>query len=132
MPDPTPSALSRRERQILDVLYARGRATAAEVLAALPDAPSYSAVRALLRVLEDKGHVVHEVDDGAGRAYVYRPAVAAARARRSALRHLVTTFFGGSAAQAAAALLDLDGSRLTPDEAARLADLIARARREGR
>ncbi|HEY9230230.1 MAG TPA: BlaI/MecI/CopY family transcriptional regulator, partial [Gemmatimonadaceae bacterium] len=95
--------LSRRERQIMDVIYRRGRATAAEVLQDIPDPPSYSAVRALLRLLEEKGHVHHEQD---GPRYVYAPTVNRDRARRSALKHVVRTFFDGSATDAVAALLD--------------------------
>lgn len=95
--------LSRRERQILDILYARGTATAADVLEALPDPPSYSAVRALLRILEEKGHARHETQ---GARYVYLPTVPRERARNSALTRIVQTFFNGSAAQAAAALVD--------------------------
>ena len=121
--------LSRRERQIMDVLFRQGRATVAEVLAGMPDPPSYSAVRALLRVLEDKGHVLHEED---GRAYVYRPTVARETARRSALKHLLNTFFDGSAEQAVAALLDLSGPKLSSDELGRLAGQIERAKGEGR
>jgi predicted transcriptional regulator len=121
--------LSRRERQIMDVLFRQGRATVAEVLAGMPDPPSYSAVRALLRVLEDKGHALHEED---GRAYVYRPTVARETARRSALKHLLHTFFDGSAEQAVAALLDLSGPKLSPDELGRLAGQIERAKGEGR
>lgn len=121
--------LSRRERQIMDVIYRLGRATAAEVLENLPDAPSYSAVRALLRVLEDKGHVKHAED---GPRYVYLPTVPREKARRSALRQLVNTFFDGSAEQAVAALLDLSSDRLSPDELDRLAGVIASARKEGR
>src|SRR5919106_6365893 len=95
--------LSRRERQILDILYAKSSATAAEVREALPDPPSYSAVRALLRILEEKGHARHETE---GTRYVYLPSVPRENARTSALFRLVTTFFDGSAAQAAAALVD--------------------------
>src|SRR5919107_5937259 len=95
--------LSRRERQIIDILYANGRATAAEVQAALPEPPSYSAVRAMLRILEEKGHVRHEQD---GPRYVYLPTVAADRAQKTALRHVLHTFFNGSAEQAMSALLD--------------------------
>src|SRR4051795_7900251 len=105
--------LSRRERQIIDILYANGRATAAEVQAALPDPPSYSAVRALLRILEDKGHVRHEQD---GPRYVYVPRHTLLNARRSALRHVVQTFFEGSTEQAMAALIDENGRRLSDDE----------------
>jgi len=119
--------LSRRERQILDILYAKGTATAAEVLDALPDPPSYSAVRALLRILEDKGHARHEAQ---GTRYVYLPMVPRERARNSALSRIVKTFFDGSAAQAAAALVD-SGS-LSDDELAKLSSLIERARKEGR
>src|ERR687892_1753081 len=95
--------LSRRERQIVDILYSQGRATAAEVQAALPDPPSYSAVRAMLRILEEKGHVRHEQD---GPRYVYVPTVTRDRAKRSALRHVLQTFFDGSTEQAITALLD--------------------------
>lgn len=119
--------LSRRERQILDILYARGTATAAGVLAALPDPPSYSAVRALLRILEEKGHARHEAQ---GTRYLYLPMVPRERARSSALSRIVKTFFDGSAAQAAAALVD-SGS-LSDDELAKLSALIERARKEGR
>ncbi|MDP2321911.1 MAG: BlaI/MecI/CopY family transcriptional regulator [Acidobacteriota bacterium] len=119
--------LSRRERQILDILYAKGTATAAEVLDALPDPPTYSAVRALLRILEDKGHARHEAQ---GTRYVYLPMVPRERARNSALSRIVKTFFDGSAAQAAAALVD-SGS-LSDDELAKLSKLIERARKEGR
>lgn len=125
----TPAGLSRRERQIMDLLFQRGRATAAEVMAGMPDPPSYSAVRAMLRTLEDKGHVRHEED---GRAYVYRPTVAREQASSSALRHLVKTFFGGSTEQAVAALLDLNGGRLSEAELERLSTLVETARKEGR
>jgi len=123
----TNDPLSRRERQILDILYAKGAATAAEVQEALPDPPSYSAVRALLRVLEEKGHARHESQ---GTRYVYLPMVPRERARNSALSRIVKTFFDGSAAQAAAALVD-SGS-LSDDELAKLSSLIERARKEGR
>ena len=129
MSDQKLRALSRRERQIIDLLYQRGRATAAEVQAGLPDAPSYSAVRALLRTLEDKGLATHDED---GRTYVYRPTVPRDQARTSALKHLVTTFFGGSPEQAVAALLDLNGPRLSPDALDRMAKLVEKAKREGR
>lgn len=120
--------LSRRERQIMDFLYQRGRATAAEVQAGLPEPPSYSTVRALLRVLEDKGHVRHEEE---GPRYVYLPSVTRDRAKRSALRHVVRTFFDGSPEQVVAALLDDRSTQLSEDELTRLARLIARARQEG-
>jgi predicted transcriptional regulator len=119
--------LSRRERQILDILYAKGSATAAEVLSALPDPPSYSAVRALLRILEEKGHARHESQ---GTKYIYLPLVPRESARNSALTRIVQTFFDGSAGQAAAALVD-SGS-LSDEELTRLSALIDRARKEGR
>ena len=121
--------LSRREREIMDVIYRAGRATAAEVLEQLADPPSYSAVRALLRVLEEKGHLRHEED---GPRYVFLPTVPRERARRSALRQLLHTFFDGSTEQAVAALLDLPSTRLSDAELARLSRLIADARKEGR
>src|SRR3954465_15215613 len=102
--------LSRRERQIIDILYAKGRATAADVQTALPDPPSYSAVRAMLRILEEKGHVRHEQD---GPRYVYVPTVAADRAKKTAIRHVLRTFFNGSAEQALSALLDQTDTRLS-------------------
>lgn len=120
--------LSRRERQIVDALYRLGRASAAEVRAELPDAPSYSAVRALLRILEDKGHVRHEQD---GPRYVYAPTVARDSAKRYAMRHLLHTFFDGSAAQAMSALLDVSSSRLSDSELDRLEQLIDQARKQG-
>lgn len=122
-----PEQLSRRERQIMDVIYARGQASAAEVAKALPDPPSYSAVRALLRILEQKGHLRHLEQ---GPRYVFLPTVSRDRARRSALRNLVTTFFDGSPAQAAAALIDQ--AALSDEDVTRLADLIDKARNEGR
>jgi predicted transcriptional regulator len=125
----TNTQLSRREREIMDVIYRTGRATAAEVLDQLADPPSYSAVRALLRVLEEKGHVRHEED---GPRYVFVPTVPRERARASALRQLLHTFFDGSTEQAVAALLDLSSTRLSDAELARLSQLIADARKEGR
>jgi len=119
---------SRRERQILDILYQRGQATAAEVQAALPEPPSYSAVRALLRILEEKGHVRHQHD---GPRYVYVPTVARDNAQRSALKHVLQTFFDGSAEQAISALLDENSSRLSSAELDRLARLIDGARKSG-
>ena len=120
--------LSRRERQILDILYKHGRATAADVQAALPEPPSYSAVRALLRILEEKGHVRHEQD---GPRYMYLPTVAHDNAQRSALRHILQTFFNGSAEQAISALLDDHSTRLSSAELDRLAHLIDHARKSG-
>ena len=121
-------ALSRRERQIMDILYRRTRATAAEVMADLPGDPSYSTVRTQLRVLEQKGHVHHEEQ---GLRYIYLPAVPRHAARKSALRHLVETFFDGSAEKVVAALLGGDGTRLTDEELDRMAALIAKTRKEG-
>src|SRR5687768_8565018 len=120
--------LSRRERQILDILYQRGQATAAEVQTELPEPPSYSAVRALLRILEEKGHVRHEQD---GPRYVYLPTVGRDNAQRSAMRHMLQTFFDGSAEQAISALLDDSSARLSPAELDRLARMIDTARKSG-
>jgi predicted transcriptional regulator len=128
MSQSAPLQVSRRERQIMDALYRLGSATAAEVLEQMPEPPSYSAVRAMLRVLEDKGHVRHEQQ---GPRYVYMPTVAREKARRSALSHLVKTFFDGSTERAVAALLDSD-SRLSSDELDRLQEMLERARAEGR
>ena len=128
MPRTIHQDLSRRERQILDILYQSGRATAAEVQTALPDPPSYSAVRALLRILEEKGHVRHEQD---GPRYVYAPTLARNNAQRSALRHILQTFFDGSAEQAISALLDDQSARLSSAELDRLASLIDHARKSG-
>jgi BlaI family transcriptional regulator, penicillinase repressor len=120
--------LSRRERQILDILYQRGQATAADVQAALPEPPSYSAVRALLRILEEKGHVRHEQD---GPRYVYLPTVAHDNAQRSALRHILQTFFNGSAEQAISALLGDASGKMSSAELDRLARMIDTARKSG-
>lgn len=119
--------LSRRERQIMDALFRLGRATAAEVREAMPDPPSYSAVRAQLRTLEEKGHLRHEEE---GLRYVYVPKTRPEQARKRALSHLIDTFFGGSAADAAAALLD--ASRLEAGEIDRLQAVIDKARKGGR
>jgi BlaI family penicillinase repressor len=119
--------LSRRERQILDILYHRGKATAAEILASLPDPPGYSAIRALLRILEEKGHVKHHQD---GVRYVFLPVVPRKKASIEALKHLLETFFDGSAANAAEALVDGSTARLAPEELDRLEQLIAQARKE--
>jgi BlaI family transcriptional regulator, penicillinase repressor len=128
MTTPTHLDLSRRERQIIDILYANGQATAAEVQSLLPDPPSYSAVRAMLRILEDKGHVRHFQD---GPRYLYVPTVARDNAKRSAMRHMLQTFFDGSAEQAISALLDDSSARLSDAELDRLARLIEQARRNG-
>jgi len=121
-------SLSRRERQILDILYARGRATSAEILATLPDPPSYSTTRALLRILEQKGHVRHEED---GPRYVFIPCVPRQEASVMALRHVLNTFFDGSAVAAAATLVDGSASKLSAEELDRLKVRIEHARRRG-
>ncbi|HKO15868.1 MAG TPA: BlaI/MecI/CopY family transcriptional regulator [Gemmatimonadaceae bacterium] len=121
--------LGRRERQIMDVVYRLGRATVAEVREQLPDPPSYSAVRGMLRLLEEKQRLTHEQD---GLRYVYRPTVGREQARRSALRHLVHTFFGGSPERAVAALLEMSDAELTAADKARLTKLVAQAKAEGR
>jgi BlaI family penicillinase repressor len=128
MAAPLTSALARRERQIMDILYRRGRATANDVMADLPGDPSYSTVRTQLRVLESKGHVRHEEE---GLRYVYMPALPRRVARKSALRHLVDTFFEGSTEKVVGALLGGDGGRVSDDELARIAELVANARKEG-
>jgi len=125
----SPAGLSRRERQIMDILYQRGKAAAAEVLDAMPDPPSYSAVRAMLRVLEEKGHVKHQSE---GLRYVYVPTVPRDRAKRSAVKHLMETFFHESPEQVVAALLDVSASRLTREELDRMAAMIDRAKKEGK
>jgi BlaI family transcriptional regulator, penicillinase repressor len=129
MSKPLHAVLTRRERQIMDILYRRGRATAAEVMDELPGEPTSSTVRTQLRVLEEKGHVRHEEE---GLRYVYMPAVARTAARKSALRHLVDTFFDGSAENVVAALLGGAGARVSEEELQRIADLVARARKEGK
>lgn len=121
--------LSRRERQIMDFLYRVGKATAADVMEGIPDAPSYSAVRALLRILEQKGHIRHEEE---GRAYVYMPLARRADARQSALSHLLKTFFDNSAEQAVAALLAIKGQKMSDAELERMSRMIDAAKSEGR
>ncbi len=128
MPAGHDARLSRRERQIMEIIYRNGRAAAAEVLEALPDPPSYSTVRALLRILEEKGHLRH-VKDGA--RYVYSPLKARSRAGRTALQQVLDTFFEGSTEKAVAALLDLNQQELPETELDRMASLIEDARREG-
>ena len=113
---------------MMDILYRRGRASASEIQAEMPDAPSYSAVRATLRILEEKGHLRHE---GEGLKYVYLPVVAREKATRSALSHLVDTFFGGSAEKAVVALLDSSSSSLSAAELDRIAEMIEKAKKEG-
>jgi predicted transcriptional regulator len=126
---PDNQTLSRRERQIMDILYRLGSATAAEVKENLADAPSYSAVRALLRILEDKGHLKHAYD---GPRYVYAPVVSRPVAQKSALKQMVKTFFDGSASNAVAALLDMSGEDLSEAELNRLARIVDQAKREGK
>jgi BlaI family penicillinase repressor len=121
--------LSRRERQIMEILYSRGKASASEVREAMEDAPGYSAVRAMLRVLEEKGHVKHQAE---GLKYVYVPVIAREKAKRSAVKHILDTFFAGSPEQIVAALLDVSAARLTKEELDRMADLIEKAKREGK
>jgi BlaI family penicillinase repressor len=125
---PKPNALSRRERQIMDILYRLESASVGQVLAEIVGKPSYSTVRAQLRVLEEKGHVRHEEH---GLRYVYAPAVPRDVASRSALRHLVETFFDGSTEKVVAALLGGEVARISPDELDRLARLISKGRKEG-
>jgi len=129
MTKPDSTKLTRREREIMDILHRRGRATAHEVLADLGDPPSYSAVRTFLRLLEERGHAKHVQD---GMAYVYSPVASRADAKRSALAHVVRTFFAGSVEQAVAALVDSSKSKLTREELDRIAEHIARAKKEGR
>lgn len=121
--------LSPRERQVMDALYRRDEATVSDILDELEDPPSYSAVRAVLRVLEEKGHVRHRQD---GPRYVYRPTIAAEKARRNALSHLVRTFFDGSAERAAVALLEMSDTELPDEVVERLAERVERAKKEGR
>jgi BlaI family penicillinase repressor len=125
MPPKTSLHLSRRERQIMDIIYARGEAAAAEVHEALPDAPSYSAVRTLLRILEEKGHLKHRED---GPRYVFMPTEPRARASRSALKRVVQTFFDGSLASAVAALVDGEGGKVSAEELQRIEAIIQSAK----
>jgi BlaI family penicillinase repressor len=125
----SPGGLSRRERQIMDILYQRGKSSASEVLEAMADPPGYSAVRAMLRVLEEKGHVRHQAE---GLKYVYVPTVARDKAKRSAVKHLLDTFFKDAPEQVVAALLDVSSTRLTRAELDRMAEMIEKARREGK
>lgn len=121
--------LSRRERQIMDLLFQRGKASVGEVMDGIPDPPGYSAVRATLRTLEQKGRVTHEED---GRAYIYRPTIRRDAARKSALTHVLKTFFDNSAEQAVAALLELKGPRISEAELDRVSRLVENAKKEGR
>jgi predicted transcriptional regulator len=124
-----PEGLSRRERQIMDILFRQGKASASEVREAMADAPSYSAVRAMLRVLEEKGHVRHQAE---GLKYVYLPTVGREKAKRSAVKHVLDTFFSGSPEQIVAALLDVASTRLTREELDRMSQMIEAAKKEGK
>jgi BlaI family penicillinase repressor len=123
------SGLSRRERQIMEILFQRGKASASEVREAMADAPSYSAVRAMLRILEEKGHLKHQEE---GLKYVYTPTVGRDKAKRSAVKHLLDTFFNGSPEQTMAALLDVSSTRLTREELDRMSAMIEKAKEEGK
>jgi predicted transcriptional regulator len=125
----SPSHLSRRERQIMDIVYRLGRATVGEVMELLSGNPAYSTVRAQLRVLEEKGHLVHEEH---GLRYVYLPKLPREVVRKSALKHLIDTFFEGSAGEAVAALLGKEGFKVSDEELARISELIQHAKKEGR
>lgn len=129
MPKDSPTALSRRERQVMDILYRRGEATVAEVMADLPDPPTYSAVRSVLRILMEKELITHRED---GPRYVYLPAVNTDRAADDAMKHVIRTFFDGSAQQAVAAVLRMSDAKLTDKEIAELSERIAKARVSGR
>jgi predicted transcriptional regulator len=124
----TATGLTRRERQIMDILYRRGRATGTEVMADLPGTPSYSTVRTQLRVLERKGHVRHEEH---GLRFIYMPALTRRTARKSALRHLVDTFFDGSVEKVVGALLGGEGARISDDDLQRIGELVDRAKKGG-
>ena len=126
---PPATSLSRRERQIMDILYRRGSATAAEIKDELPEPPSYSAVRAMLRILEEKGHLRHHSD---GPRYIFTPVVSRPMAQKSALKNMIRTFFDGSATQAVAALLDMSARNLSDDELDQLSKLVEQAKGEGK
>jgi BlaI family transcriptional regulator, penicillinase repressor len=123
------AGLSRRERQIMDILYQRGKSSASEVREAMPNAPSYSAVRAMLRVLEEKGHIKHRSE---GLRYVYVPTVTHDKAKRTAVKHLLDTFFSGAPEEAVAALLDVSSTQMTREELDRMSEMIERAKQEGK
>lgn len=122
-------SLSRREREVMDIIHELGRATAAQVRGGMAEPPTNAAVRSILRILLEKGHLKFEQE---GPRYLYSPTAAPQRARRSAMEHVLQTFFGGSVEGAMAALLDMDESRLTVEERARIKSLIERAQKEGR
>jgi predicted transcriptional regulator len=123
------AGLSRRERQIVEILYRRGKASVTEIRAAMADAPGYSAVRAMMRVLEEKGHVRHRAE---GLKYVYVPTIARDKAKRSAVKHLLDTFFADAPHLVVAALLDVSSTRLTSEELDRMSEMIDNARKEGK
>jgi predicted transcriptional regulator len=123
------TGLSRRERQIMEILYRGGKASVSEVMEGMDDAPGYSAVRAMMRVLEDKGHIKHRAE---GLKYVYVPVVTREKAKRSAVKHLLDTFFSEAPDQVVAALLDVSSNRLTKEELDRMAAMIEKARKEGK
>jgi predicted transcriptional regulator len=129
LPKDLPTALSRRERQVMDILYRRGEATVAEVMTDLPDPPTYSAVRSILRILMEKGLISHRED---GPRYVYLPAVNTDRAADDAMKHVIRTFFDGSAQQAVAAVLRMSDAKLTDEEIEALSEKISKARISGR
>jgi BlaI family transcriptional regulator, penicillinase repressor len=124
-----PFEVGRRERQILEIVYAHGKASVSEVLAALPNPPSYSSVRAMMNLLEEKGHLRHKE---VGRKFIYEPTLSRDKARRSALKNLLHTFFGGSACEAAASLIELNKENLSENDLERLSALIEKAKEEGR
>ena len=128
MAKPLLGALSRRERDIMDILFRRGRASAEEVMRELSGSPSYSTVRTQLRVLEEKGHVRHVQE---GRRFVYMPAVARSAARKLALRHVMETFFDGSVERVVAALLGGEATRLSDEELQRIQELVDKAKKDG-
>ncbi|MEN6625138.1 MAG: BlaI/MecI/CopY family transcriptional regulator [Candidatus Sumerlaeia bacterium] len=127
MTNPAPLDLGRRERQIMEIVYAKGQASVSDVLDALPDPPSYSAVRAMLNLLEEKGHLRRKAS---GRKFLYIPTVPRAKARRAAIRNLLQTFFGGSVGEAIASMIEQEN--LSGDDLDRLSELIDHARKEGR
>lgn len=121
--------LSKREREMMEILHRLGPSSAKDIQGAMKDPPSYSAVRSTLRILEDKGHLTHRSE---GQTYIYRPKADPKRARKSAIQHVMTTFFGGSAEQLVATLLDASSSQLSRDELDKIAELVEAAREEGR
>lgn len=129
MKNKTPLDLGRREQQIMEALYDLRQASVSEVLEALPDPPSYSAVRAILNNLEEKGHLVRKKS---GKKFLYQPTIARKKAQRSVLQRLVATFFNGSTSQAAASLIEMEGDKLSDEELEHLSQLIEKAKKGGR